>query len=287
MAARAANSGLISLGLVNIPYKMYTVASSTGIKFNQLHNKCKSRVKLQYICPTDEETVTKKDMVKGFEYVKGQFVTFTEEELTALQAAKSSNIEVLEFIPEDSLNFIQIEKSYYLGPDKAGDKLYRIFMEAMREKKTAAVGRFSARNKDQLVVIREYRGGMLLHNMFYGNEVRAFENAPANIEIGEKERKLAGQLIDQLLVDTIDNSKYYDRYAQRVREAADKKIANNDFVVATNANTITATIDMNDALKKTLAMLKARKSKKKTIAKKQIPNNKAARAKKKKGINNG
>src|SRR5687768_13748533 len=120
MAARATSSGTISFGLVAIPFKLYTAASSEQVRFNMLHEKCGSRIKQQLFCPVDNEVVERDATVKGYEYARGQFVRFTEEELKGLEADRSNSIEITEFVPLDSVDFVQVEKSYYIGPDKGG-----------------------------------------------------------------------------------------------------------------------------------------------------------------------
>src|SRR5690606_38983322 len=175
MPARAISSGTISFGLVSIPVKLFTATSSQQVRFNMLHAETKSRVKQQYILPGSGEVVDRKSLVKGYEYARGQFVVFSEEDLQKLEAEKSSSIDIVEFVPLDSVDLVQVEKTYYLGPDKGGDKAYRLLSESMRETGKVAVGRWAARGKEQLVLIRPYRDGLILHQMFYANEVRAFD----------------------------------------------------------------------------------------------------------------
>ncbi|HEY1537484.1 MAG TPA: Ku protein, partial [Polyangiaceae bacterium] len=177
MAARATSSGTISFGLVSIPVKFYTAASSEQASFNMLHKKCGGRVKQQYICPTDNnEIVERTEMVKGYEYARGQYVTFTDDEIKALEAERSNSIEIAEFVPLSSVDFVSVEKTYYLGPDKGGDKAYRLLSESMTRKEMVAVGRWASRGKEQLVLIRPYgKDGIILHQLYYATEVRAFD----------------------------------------------------------------------------------------------------------------
>src|SRR5262252_8891025 len=148
MAARAIASGVISFGLVSIPVKLYTAASSEQVRFNMLDSRHGVRVKQQYISPADGKVMEKNDIIKGYEYARDQFVTFTDEELKTLEADRSNHMEIVEFVP--------IEKTYYLGADKGGDKAYRLLSESMERKHKVAVGRWAARGKEQLVLIRPY-----------------------------------------------------------------------------------------------------------------------------------
>ncbi len=255
MAARALSSGTISFGLVSIPVKLFTAASSEQARFNMLHKKCSGRLKQQYYCPVDDEVVERSDTVRGFEYARGQYVLFTDEELKGLEAERSNAIEIVEFVPLSSVDFVQVEKSYYLGPDKGGDKAYRLLFESMRSKDRVAVGRWAARGKEQLVLLRPYgKDGLVLHQLYYANEVRDFEEVPtgATFKFSDVERDLADKLIDQLSVDGFDPEKYSDAYAERVRSAVDQKVAGQEISVAPEQPKAQI-IDLFEALKKSLS----------------------------------
>lgn len=253
MAPRAISSGTISFGLVSIPVKLYTAASSEQVSFNMLHKKCSTRVKMQFYCPTDNEVVERSDTVKGYEYARGQYVLFTDEELKALEAARDNSIEITEFVPLASVDFIQVEKSYFLGPDKGGDKAYRLLSEAMRGKDRVAVGRWAARGKEQLVLIRPYQDGLVLHQLYYANEVRAFDeiDTGAKLTFSPKERELADRLIEQLSTDAFDPEGYTDSFSERVRAAVEQKVQGQEVTVAPEAPKAQI-IDLFEALKKSL-----------------------------------
>jgi DNA end-binding protein Ku len=254
MAARALASGTISFGLVSIPVKLYTAASSEQVSFNMLHKKCGGRVKMQYHCPTDNEVVERSDTVKGYEHARGQYVLFTEEELKAFEAERSNSIEITEFVPLTSVDFVSVEKSYYLGSDKGGDKAYLLLAQAMTSKGKVAIGRWAARGKEQLVVVRPYQDGLILHQLYYANEVRAFSeiDGPAKLTISDKERDLAEKLIDQLSSDAFEADKYHDTYSDKVRAAVEQKAQGQEITVAPEAPKAQI-IDLFDALKRTLA----------------------------------
>jgi DNA end-binding protein Ku len=254
MASRALASGTISFGLVSIPVKLYTAASSEQVSFNMLHKKCGGRVKMQYHCPTDNEVVERSDTVKGYEHARGQYVLFTEEELKAFEAERSNSIEITEFVPLTSVDFVSVEKSYYLGSDKGGDKAYSLLSQAMTSKGKVAIGRWAARGKEQLVVVRPYQDGLILHQLYYANEVRAFSeiDGPAKLTISDKERDLAEKLIDQLSSDAFEADKYHDTYSDKVRAAVEQKAQGQEITVAPEAPKAQI-IDLFDALKRTLA----------------------------------
>lgn len=254
MAARAIASGTISFGLVSIPVKLFTATASQQVRFNMLHAETKGRVKQQYVLASTGEVVDRKSMAKGYEYARGQFVLFTEEEIKKLEAERSSSIEIVEFVPLDSVDLISVEKTYYLGPDKGGDKAYKLLSASMIDTGKVAVGRWAARGKEQLVLIRPYRDGLLLHQMFYADEVRAFDEVDtgATVNFRDIERELAVKLINELSVDEFDASKYHDEYADRVKAAVEQKIAGQEIAVVGEVPRAEI-IDLFEALKMSLA----------------------------------
>lgn len=253
MAARAIGSGTISFGLVAIPVKLYTAASSQSVSFNMLHAKCGGRVKQQYVCPTDNEVVERNDTVKGYEYAKDQFVRFTADELKQLESERTNSLDIVEFVPAQTVDFVYIEKTYYLGPDKGGHKAYHLLSEAMTRAGRIAVGRFMTRGKEQLVLVRPYKKGLVLHEVFYANEVRSFDEVDTTpgIELKETELALAEKLIAQLTESAFDASKFEDTYAKRVIAAVEQKVAGQQITVSPEQPSAQI-IDLFEALKKSL-----------------------------------
>jgi DNA end-binding protein Ku len=257
MPARAIASGVISFGLVSIPVKLYTAASSEQVRFNMLDSRHGVRIKQQYISSADGKVLDKNEIIKGYEYARDQFVTFTDDELKALEADRSNHIEIVEFVPIETFDFLQIEKTYYLGADKGGDKAYRLLAESMHRKDRVAVGRWAARGKEQLVLLRPYKDGMVMHQLYYANEVRSFEDVDdtAKFTFSDKERELAERLIEQLSTDEFRPTAYHDDYADRVRAVVDQKVAGQQIVVSAEAPRAQI-IDLFEALKKSIAEAK-------------------------------
>jgi DNA end-binding protein Ku len=254
MAARAIGTGTISFGLVSIPVKLYTATASEAVSFNLIHAKCKGRIKQQIFCPTDNEIVERNDLVKGFEYAKNQYVLFTEEELDALEAAKTNSLEIVEFVPATTVDWIYISKTYYLGPDKGGDKAYRLLSEAMERTEKIAVGRYWTRGKEQLVLLRPYKKGLMLHYAYYANEVRSFDEVDtgATVDFKPVESELADKLIQQLTIPEFNPDAYKDEYVERVKTAVEQKIAGQEVAVAPEQPTAQI-IDLFEALKRSLS----------------------------------
>ena len=258
MPARAISSGTLSFGLVSIPFKIYTAASAEGVNFHQLHRKCGNRIKYQVYCPTDDEVVERSDLVKGYEYAKGQFVVFDAEELKALEEEKTHSLEIIEFVPLDTIDFVYVEKSYYLGPDKGGHKAYRLLSQAMQETGRVALGHYIARGKSHLVVIRPYKKGLIMHQVFYSNEVRDFGDIDLGTDVSFKpaETDMARQLIEQLSADRFEPEKFQDEFRARVLQAVEEKIAGHE--ITTTAEAPRAKVfDLFEALKASVAQSQA------------------------------
>jgi len=255
MSARPFASGTISFGLVTVPVKLYSTGeSAVGIQLNMLHKKCGSRLKQQYICPVDNEIVGRDEMTKGYEYAKGQYVLFTEEELKALTPEATNAIEITEFVPLDHVDPIYYEKATYLGPDRGGDRPYRLLSEAMKKTGRAALARYAARGKDYLVLLRPFQEGLLMQQLRYADELRAFSEVPlVPAEVKEPELKLAVQLIEQIATDEFHPESYEDHVRQRTRDLIEQKIAGQEITAAPQEAPKAQVIDLMEALKASLA----------------------------------
>jgi DNA end-binding protein Ku len=253
MAARSTGSTTISFGLVSIPVKIYTATQSSGVSFNMLHKDCGTRVKQQLVCPTHDAVVERDDTVKGYEVSKGTYVTFGNEELRLLEAERTNTVELTEFVPANTVDFIQIDKTQYLGPDKGGHKAYALLGHAMRHTNVVAIGRYNARGKSYVVMIRPYEKGIIMHTLFYADEVRAFSEVELgpDVRISDAEQDLAEKLIDQLKAESFDPEQYRDEYSDRVREAADQKAAGMEITTAPE-QPAAQIIDLFEALKRSL-----------------------------------
>jgi DNA end-binding protein Ku len=255
MSARSIGSGTISFGLVSIPFKLYGAASSASVSFHQLNKKTGNRVKQQYVDAGDKSVVERADMVKGYEFSKDQYVQFTEDELKKLEATRTSSLELVEFVPESTVDLVHQEKSYYLGPDRGGERAYQLLSLALQRAGKVAVGRYETHGKEQLVVLRPYRGkGLLLTYAYYSTEVHSFDEidlgAPATFK--DVEIDLAEKLVQQLSAPRFDPAKFRDEYEDRVQAAVEQKIAGQEVHVAEEAPKAQI-IDLFEALKRSLA----------------------------------
>ncbi len=255
MPPHSIGSGTISFGLVSIPIKMYTAASSAGVSFNLLHAKCGNRIKMQQFCPVCNEVVDRAGLVKGYEFAKDQYVRFTDEELKALEGEASKVIDIAEFVPLPTVDPIYFEKTYYLGPDKGGEKAYRLLADAMAKTDRVALAKFVMRGKESLVLIRPVQEGLMLHTMYFADEVRDFGEIDKgqSAKIREGELELAQRLIDELSHEEFKPDQYQDDYRLRVLDLVNSKVEGKEVTAVGPEVQRAQVIDLMDALKQSLA----------------------------------
>ena len=254
MPAHSIGSANISFGLVSIPIKMFTAASAGGVSFNQIHPKCGGRIKQQQICPTCNEVVERSALVKGYEFAKDQYVQFTDDELKALEGEASRMIDIAEFVPLEQVDPIYFEKTYYLGPDKGGEKAYRLLADTMKGSSRVALAKYVMRGKENLVLIRASENGLMLHTMFFADEIRDFSEVDKgeNAKLKPGEMELAQRLVNELASDKFAPEKYADEYRTRVLEAVEQKVEGKQVTSLAPQAQRAQVIDLMDALKQSL-----------------------------------
>jgi DNA end-binding protein Ku len=256
MAARSIATGTISFGLVTVPIRIYpAVRQSAGLSFHLLHAKDNVRLKQQYICPEDGKIVPRSEMVKGFEYKKGKYVVFTDEELKALDEKATNGLEIAEFVPKDAVDPVYFERTYYLGPDKSGEKGYSLLAQAMATVDEVALAKYAARGKSYLVLIRSTGDRLFMQQLYHSDEVRDMREVPVEARRNtEAEVKLARQLIEQITSDAFHPEKYEDEVRKRIEKLIAQKLKGKDITAATPAEKPPAqVIDLMEALKASLA----------------------------------
>ncbi|MGH7571558.1 MAG: Ku protein [Gemmatimonadota bacterium] len=289
MAARAMGSATISFGLVNVPVKLYSTSeSSRNISFNWIHEECGTRVQQRFWCPKDERIVERDELVKGYEFARDQYVLFTPDELKKLDAQATEAVEIVEFVPLEQVERLFLDRAYYLGPDKGGERAYRLLSAALRETGRAALGSYAARGKQYVVLIRPLEEGLLMEQLRYADEVKPFEEVPiGDGKVKKDEMKLAVQLIEQGATDEYRPEQFEDEVYKRVLEQIERKIQGEEITAAAPPETDGKVIDLMEALKKSLAAEKgkeaekskeARKPAKKTTRKKSTGSRKAGQA---------
>jgi DNA end-binding protein Ku len=254
MAARSIASLTVSFGLVSIPVKLYSATeASKAISFNMLHKACGSRLKQQYLCIKEEVQVGREDIVKGYEFAKDQYVMFTPEELKAMEEVGTHTADITEFVPIDSVDPVFFDKAYYLAPDKGGAKPYALLARALRESKRCALGRWAARGKQYIVMIRPADDGLVMQQLLYAAEVRSMKDIDIpKTEVRDAELKLAQQLIEQQAVDKFDPGAYKDEVRERIEAAVQKKVEGQEITMADAPQPAAQVIDLMEALRASL-----------------------------------
>lgn len=255
---RPTATATISFGMVSIPVKVFSATESkASISFNMLHEKCKGRVKQQYICERDQgQVVPRTEMVKGYEFAKDQYVVFTAEEIKKMEEEKTGLVDIAEFLDIKEVDPIYYEGASYLAPEKGGEKAYRLLCDAMKKTGRVAVARWAARGKQYLVLLRPLKNVIILQQLRYPDEVRALDEVPVGIaESKENELKLAVQLIDQITSPSFQPSNYEDEVQKRMQAAIDRKVQGQE-ITAAPEQPRAQIVDIMEALKASLAARK-------------------------------
>jgi len=244
--------GHLTFGLISMPMRMSTAARGERISFNQLHNVCHSRLKQPLFCPVCNRNVERSEIVKGHEYEKDQYVLFSEEELDKIEPPSAHVMEILEFVKLDEMDPLYFDSSYYLSPEDAGVKAYKLLIDAMKESGYGAIAKLTMHQREHIVIIRPSAKGMTLHTMFYTNEIRAAESVPTDkVEVKDQEKKLALQLIESLAAP-FEPQKYRDEYQENVRGMIAAKLKGQQITEVAQPH-MAPVIDLMEALKKSLA----------------------------------
>jgi DNA end-binding protein Ku len=255
MTARSIGSATISFGLVSVPVNLFSSSeSSAAVSFNMLHSTCGSRLKQQYICANEGTVVEKDQVTKGYEFAKGQYVRFSPEEIKALDEKATNAIDIAEFVPLAAVDRIYLEKVYYLGAGKGGERAYRLLTAALADTGRAALGQYSARGKQYLVLLRPMGDMLVMEQLHYHGEIKSVDEVPKpDVAVKDAELALARQLIEQGAVDEFRPENYRDTVRDRVLEAIQQKVDGQEITAEPDEAPQTKIIDLMDALKASLA----------------------------------
>jgi DNA end-binding protein Ku len=261
MPARAISTATISFGLVSIPVKLYSAAESkAALAFNQIHKKDGARVKQQLISSKSGEVVPREEIVKGYEFAKDQYVLFESEELKALEAAATHTIDITEFLKADQVERRYLDKVYYLGTDKGGARAYKLLAQVLIDTGRIAIGKYAARGKQYLVMVRPMENGLVMEQLHYPDELRAFSEVPIeDATVKPAELKLATQLVEQAASDEFKPELYKDEVRERMLALIQRKVEGEDITLAPTAEPEHKIIDIMEALKASLAAGTSRK----------------------------
>ena len=250
----ALDSATISFGLVAIPIKVYTTNEpSKDVHFHMIHAGCGERLSQRYVCPEHGE-VERADIGKGFELAKGTNLELSKDELKALAAVSTDEILLTEFVPASAVDPIYIDRSYYLGTDKGGERGYRLLREAMVRSEVVGIASYSVRGKQYVVMVRPFEDGLIMHQLRYPDEIKAWDEVPvkAVAKVDAAEIDLATRIVEQITHATFDPGQYHDEVKDRVR-AMIKDKAKGKALVAPDAPAERTIGDLMEALKASLA----------------------------------
>ncbi len=249
MPPRTMWKGAISFGLVTIPVRMYGATEEKGIKFNQLHAPDGGRIKYKRTCSVDGEEVTWDEIVKGYEYEKGQYVTISDEELESLPVSSSRAIDIERFVAVDEIDPIYFQRSYYLVPESSGVKAYHLLREAMADSDKVAVAKVAFREKEHLATLRLRDNVFVLETMYWPDEIRApeFEELEGDIEVRPQEIKMARSLIDSL-TDDFEPGEFRDEYRVALEDLISKKVQGQE-ITYSEAPEPSKVVDLMEALR--------------------------------------
>jgi len=217
MALRALRNATISFGLVSIPVRFYSATKTEDIHFNLLHESCGTRVNRKWWCPHHEEIVPSEELVRGYAISKSKFVTFTDQEIDTLETDDNRALDISEFVDLSEIDPVFYEKAYFLGPGPGGGKTYKLLASAMKKQNKVAVARWVSAGREHLVVLRPFEKGLILHTMFYADEVRDFTAIESEDgSVREKEVQMAELLINELTEKKFNPLQYRDEYRRRL-----------------------------------------------------------------------
>ena len=255
MAARASGTGTISFGLVNIPVKLYSANDSSGkISFNQLHAEKKIRLKQQMIDPETGEAVPREKIVKGYEFAKDQYIVIDEAELEKLELATSRSMDITEFVPLSSVDPLFFESGTYLAPDKGAERAYALLVRGLEDMKHAAIAKWVARGKMNVILIRPMKNALVMHMLRYADEVKPLSEIPVpDATISDAELGLARQFIGSLAKPTFDITAYKDEYRDRLKDLLDRKVKGETVDLTPAPAPQAKVVDLMEALKASLA----------------------------------
>jgi DNA end-binding protein Ku len=252
-------SGYLTFGLISMPVKLFSGARSSGISFNMLHRDDLSRLKQQYVCLADGKVVERSEIVKGYEFRKDEYVVIEPEEIKKIEPKTAKTMEILEFVKTSEVDPVFFESSYYMVPDEAGRRPYALLTKAMEESEYVAIAQLTMHNREYTVFLRPHEGGMMLHTMYYAEEVRKLEGFGApDVELKDAEVKVAHQLIEALATEW-DPEKYHDSFQDNLKNLIQTKLEGGKIAEVEKPKKLAPVIDLMSALKQSLAEMEGKK----------------------------
>lgn len=252
-------SGYLTFGLISMPVRLFSGARSLGISFNMLHRTDHSRLKQQYICQEEGTPVDRSDIVKGYEYRKGEYVVIEPEEIKKIEPKTAKTMEILEFVKASDVDPVYFESSYYMLPEEAGRRPYALLTKALEESDYFAIAKLTMHNREYTVILRPHAGGLMLHTMYYADEVREVEGFGApDVELKEAEVKVAHQLIEALAAEW-EPEKFHDTFQDNLKNLIQTKLEGGEIAEVEKPKKLAPVVDLMSALKQSLAQTEGKK----------------------------
>jgi DNA end-binding protein Ku len=247
--------GQLAFGLVSFPVKLFTAARSDGISFNQLHKADGSRVKQVLYCAAEDKPIPRSEIVKGYEYEKDRYVVIEDEDIKKMAPSTAKVMEILEFVKGTEVDPVYYESSYYIAPDDAAEKPYALLFNTLKQTGYVGVAKIAMHNREHIVIFRPGPQGLMMHTMYYANEVRKVDEFRTDVTlVKDKEVELARMLVESL-ASTFEPEKYHDTYRDNLQSMIDAKIKGKE-VVTPPSREPAKIIDIMEALKQSLASRK-------------------------------
>jgi DNA end-binding protein Ku len=270
-------SGYLTFGLISIPVRLFSGARSSGISFNQLHRDDLTRVKQQLICPLDNKVLERSDIVKGYEYRKNEYVVVEPEEIKQIEPKTAKNMEILEFVKTSEVDPVYFDSSYYMMPEEAGRRPYALLTKALEESEYVGIAKLTMHNREYTVFLRPHEGGLMLHTMYYEEEVRKVEGFGApDVELKDAEVKVAHQLIEALAAEW-EPEKFKDDFQENLKNLIQTKLEGGKIAEVEKPKKIAPVVDLMAALKQSLAQMEGKKKPAATTAAAEAPARKRAK----------
>jgi len=251
--------GHLTFGLVALPIRLHSAARSETISFNQLHKNDHSRVRQVLYCQAEDKPVSRDELVKGYEYEKGKYVVVEQDEISKVAPKTATTMEILEFVKASELDPIYFESSYYVAPDSGGEKAYALLFEALRKSGFVGIAKVAMHNREHIVILRPGKQGLVLHTMYYADEVRAVEEFRSNSDLVQQKELELAQMFVQSLAGEFEPEKYHDQYRLNLQEMIAAKVEGKAIVEPEPARPLAPVVDIMEALKASMAKLGERK----------------------------
>jgi DNA end-binding protein Ku len=250
-------SGYLTFGLISLPVRLYSGARGERVSMHMLHRDDLTRIKTQLYCPHDERVVDRSEIVKGYEYRKGEYVVVEPEEVKKIQPKTAKAMEILEFVKADEVDPIYFESSYYLTPEEPGRRPYALLVRALKDSGYFAVAKLTMHNREYTALLRPYKGGLMLHTMYYQNEIRKLEHfGQQDVEIRPGELKIAEQLVQALAAEW-EPQKYHDAFKENLKGLIRAHLEGKKVTEVEQPSLPPPAPDLMDALKKSLEQMKS------------------------------